>query len=57
VCVTLPFEVVQLAALDHAGAVAKDGKDQLAAFTLVVKPASDGNGLAVMAANFSDGGY
>src|SRR5579864_5174595 len=44
-------------ALNHAGAIAKDGKDELAAFALVVQPAPNGNGLAVMPANIRDGGY
>src|ERR1044071_4640078 len=42
--------------LDHAGAVAKDRKNQLAALALVVQPALNGYSLAVMPANFRDGG-
>ena len=43
-------------ALDGPGAVAKDGKEQLAALTHVVQPATQGNGLALMRANFGNGG-
>src|SRR5207244_3522758 len=46
--------------LNHARAVAKNGEDELAALTLVVEPAANSNGLAVMPANLrdcSDGGF
>jgi hypothetical protein len=37
-------------ALDGAGAVAKDGKEKLAALAEVVEPAAEGDGLAFMLA-------
>src|SRR5262249_5806519 len=43
-------------ALDHTGAIAKDGKNQFAALALVVEPAVDGHSLAVMLADFGDCG-
>src|SRR5262249_30798031 len=42
--------------LNHAGAVAEDGEDQFAAFTLVVEPALNGDGLAIMPADVGDRG-
>jgi hypothetical protein len=42
--------------LDYSRAVAEDGKEQFAALALVVEPAADGDRLAVMPANFGDGG-
>ncbi len=42
-------------ALDDACAVAEDGEDQFAAFALVVEPAANSHGLAVMPANLRDG--
>ena len=38
-------------ALDRSGAVAKDGKQQLAAFAQVVEPAAQGDGLAFVLAD------
>ena len=43
-------------ALDGAGAVAKDGKEQLAALAQVVEPSAQGDGLAFMLAEGGDGG-
>ena len=42
-------------ALDDAGAVAKDGEQQLAGFAEIVEPAADGDRLAVEFADFCDG--
>ena len=44
-------------ALYGAGAVAKNGKQQLAAFAQVVEPSAQGDGLAFMLAQCGDGGY
>src|ERR1700690_356296 len=41
-------------ALDDAGAVAKLGEKKLAAFAQVVEPSSDGDGLALVCADFCD---
>jgi hypothetical protein len=41
-------------ALDGAGAVAKDGKEELAALAEVVEPAAEGDGLAFMLADGGD---
>ncbi len=43
-------------ALDHAGAVTKDRKQQLAALAQVVEPSADGDGLAIMLADLANGG-
>ncbi len=43
-------------ALDGAGAVAEDGKEQLAALAQVVEPAVQGDGLAFVLADAGDGG-
>ena len=43
-------------ALDGAGAVAKDGEEQLAALAEVVEPSAEGDGLAFMLADGGDGG-
>ena len=43
-------------ALDGAGAVAKDGEQQLAARAQVVEPAAQGDGLAFVLAEGGDGG-
>ena len=43
-------------ALNDAGAVAKLRKQQLPALAQVVEPAADGDGLAVVLADFCDGG-
>jgi hypothetical protein len=44
-------------ALDGAGAVAKDGEEELAALAEVVEPAAECDGLAFMLAEGGDGGY
>ncbi len=43
-------------ALDGAGAVAEDGKEELAALARVVEPAAEGDGLAFVVAEGGDGG-
>jgi hypothetical protein len=43
--------------LDYAAAIAKLWEQELAAFAKVIKPAANGNGLAVVLADFCDGGY
>ena len=43
-------------ALHRAGAVAKDGKQQLAALARVVEPSAKGDGLAFVLAEGGDGG-
>jgi hypothetical protein len=43
-------------ALNRPCAVAKDGKEQLAALAQVVEPAAQGDGLAVMLADLGNGG-
>jgi len=42
-------------ALDNAGAVAKLGEEELAAFAEIVEPSADGDGLAFVLADFCDG--
>src|SRR6266436_5176720 len=42
-------------ALDDAGAVAKLGEEELAAFAEVVEPSADGDGLAFVSADLCDG--
>src|SRR5439155_16117880 len=42
--------------LHQSAAVAKDGKEQLAAFAQVVQPSTDGDRLADMLAELADGG-
>ena len=44
-------------ALNCAGAVAKDGEEQLAALAQVVKPSAEGDRLAFVLAKGGDGGY
>ena len=44
-------------ALDGAGAVAKDGEEELAALTEVVEPTAQGDGLAFVLADGSDVGH
>ncbi len=43
-------------ALHGSSAVAKDGKEKLAAFTRVIEPSMEGDGLAFMLAQGRDGG-
>ena len=43
-------------ALDGSGAIAKDGKQELAAFAEVVEPAAEGDGLAFVLTESGDGG-
>ena len=43
-------------ALDDAAAVAKDGEEQFAALAQVVEPATNGDSLAFMLADFADRG-
>ena len=44
-------------ALDGAGAVAKDGEEELAAFAEVVEPAAEGDGLAFVLAEGGNCGH
>ena len=44
-------------ALDGSGAVAKDGKEELAALAEVVEPSAKGDGLAFVLANGGDGSH